>query len=1665
MHVATLASIALEEVDNWLVDHMSECLVGTQRVISPWVQVAALDSAVLLALNFPHLVHTMTNMMCQFLANAAFAEESAEVQQHAIVRLARIVKVTSFNHLSQTALSVVHTLMNQITHQSTQGKFSKMKMALEGKQHSDQIAENVFSSIFGLAVCLRDEHVISQTFSMFTVRRKSLSWTVVGHLLKPMVNLALVSNIDTFLEIIHLMATMSKETIFNENNAFTTAILEAQRSLAKQLCKRPEECSFYLSNLLTLFNDTANAIQRIILKNKKKNGSTLIRRLGQLFPVMDALLSHDDFNPHLVEQSTTSNEVVPLFRNMWFHSVLLGLLTEPIWIREWHKHLLHIAEKTPILIIESTSHYIEIELEHSTVIRGLSTVAEQKAQVLRQKLEQYLPSLKLNTKNFSFPQVLFCTSVYHLEMLRSRSGNCSSILSYFTIENGYSMSGSSNSSDRIDHYDDSTTVATINSSSSNSIITHCLETIADQVVSNFLRDLSVKALNSIVKQQALRTQVAELLRLCCHKRKKVHQMAIKTLDRLISCCPQIFTDSQLLTLLLELVQLTWVACETQYRDEYNPVYQFTSARVNVTIELGDSYTYRKEVCAKLFESARHWLQIALSRASIEVSGLLQDYLKDSVHFSSNDFIDVVHMGRNLAIEFAKASLKNEFSIGINSITIIPNSCSKFIEFSIGLYSTDFIPKIPSVIPNRTSNFLDTFRLRQFYSGELSGMNNLLHLCESEEKNITLHDQLSFAFDTLKEIKSDIENDQIVTTERLHRVLHRSAALVIALPKINADLIRYVVYIPVQIFTAESMNVGINIWNWMLVERPETESKLMAETCNMWTWAQRHEKGLFSPLLNFGDPFAQKINYGPSHKPMLDSTYKIATQLFTPHSQWIKFLSSRFYAIRHKHKNLVHMLIRLLLETFQTAASMSTHSLARYGRFSLLQLGFKVLQSTRLEALTEYSLRISLYDAAFDWFSQPHQWNFGGHRSLALAEIRILTDVYHTLLNDAPNMAYSVTCTVVPVSTSNITAGHYIFIKDKTKEDVLKQHKLAQKLLLLLIENEISKLSVWCNPLNAYNSDVLSSVKTSTEMSMTSNVSWKEIIQFAWSISPKLAVHMDSRFALPKPVVRKELIQHIVNSPLEVVDIPEALMIILGDGSLAQHNLKNFDLKYLQYWAPVPPITAANYFSSAYGQHPILLQYAIRSLNYYPVETVFFYIPQIVQALRFDDPTLKYVENYILETAKTSQLFAHQIIWNMKANFFVDADKECQQPDALKPTLERIIETMLSYFAGEDREFYEREFKFFGEVTAISGYLKEYIKHGQTEKKPLQKKRLDEELQKIKVDVGVYLPSNPDGRVIDIDRNSGRPLQSHAKAPFMATFLTERELQETNMSNFTEEDNNKNKSLHRQRRFTKAQIWQSAIFKVGDDCRQDVLALQLIAVFKNIFMSVGLDLYLYPYRVVATAPGRGVIDVIPNSISRDQMGREKVNSLYDYFIAKYGGSEMSIAFQRARTNFVKSVAAYSIISYLLQIKDRHNGNIMVDDEGHMIHIDFGFIFDIAPGGITFENSPFKLTNEMIQVMGGGSQEQAFRQFSELVIKAYLATRPYAEQIMQLVTLMLRSGLPCFRGETIKRMRYRFQLDKSERAAAEFMTMRIKESFANQRTVLYDYFQKLTNGIPY
>ena len=61
-------------------------------------------------------------------------------------------------------------------------------------------------------------------------------------------------------------------------------------------------------------------------------------------------------------------------------------------------------------------------------------------------------------------------------------------------------------------------------------------------------------------------------------------------------------------------------------------------------------------------------------------------------------------------------------------------------------------------------------------------------------------------------------------------------------------------------------------------------------------------------------------------------------------------------------------------------------------------------------------------------------------------------------------------------------------------------------------------------------------------------------------------------------------------------------------------------------------------------------------------------------------------------------------------------------------------------------------------------------------------------------------------------------------------------------------------------------------------------------------------------------------------------------------------------------------------------------------------------------------------------------------------------------------MLDTGLPCFRGQTIKLLRARFQPQASDRDAAEHMLSVIRNSFLNFRTRAYDILQLYQNQIP-
>lgn len=112
------------------------------------------------------------------------------------------------------------------------------------------------------------------------------------------------------------------------------------------------------------------------------------------------------------------------------------------------------------------------------------------------------------------------------------------------------------------------------------------------------------------------------------------------------------------------------------------------------------------------------------------------------------------------------------------------------------------------------------------------------------------------------------------------------------------------------------------------------------------------------------------------------------------------------------------------------------------------------------------------------------------------------------------------------------------------------------------------------------------------------------------------------------------------------------------------------------------------------------------------------------------------------------------------------------------------------------------------------------------------------------------------------------------------------------------------------------------------------------------------------------------------------------------------------------------------------------------------------------GVKFEPNSFKLTHEMVVLMGG-RYSQGYQLFQQLTVKAFLALRPHADQLVSTVHLMLDTGLPSFKGEpTIKRLKDRFALGLNERQAAEWMVSTVRNAHENKRSTAYDEFQRVS-----
>lgn len=1410
----------------------------------------------------------------------------------------------------------------------------------------------------------------------------------------------------------------------------------------------------YRNRLLSLCSDVGLAAE-------SKSGSSGADFLGPLLPSVAEICS--DFDPTVdVEPS-----LLKLFRNLWFYIALFGLappiLTSPptksvstslnsagsvgsvalqavagpyMWNMEWSSAVQRISQGTPPLVVSSVK-WLEDELElnalHNPQSRrgsGNDKAAVTQRTALSAALGGRVEVSAMST--ISGVKATYLLAVAFLEIIR------------FSSNGGILNCGPSSTASRSAF---SCVFEYLKSLNLMPAVFQCLTAIVNRAFDTALSWLEdrVSETGNVaeLRESVLCVHACFLIKSMSQREEHIRDTSVSLLNQIREKFPQILWNSSCLDLLLLSV----------HNDP-------PSALVN-------DPAYVATVRSLYQKIVREWIIVSLSYAPCTSQGLLQENLcKANTWQRAQPTTDVVSLFSEIRIGTGKTDIWTGTRTA--NIPAVMAAAAAASGANFKLTEAFNLEVLGTGVVSATG--------KCNYAGEIAGMRRLYENMESvngQDSDTSISSGISSsgpritpgAYSEQTQPRKDAFDELLLT--RFVRLLQKivytaekggevdkssfretcSQATALLLSNLASDskskvesfsqLLRLLCWCPAYISTPDAMETGVFIWTWLVSAAPQLGSLVLAELVDAWLWTIDTKRGIFASEVRYFGPTAKLRPHLTPGEPEMQPEKNPIDQIIA-HRLWLGFLIDRFEVIRHDSVEQLLLLGRMLQGTTKLPWKFSCHPAATGTFFTLMLLGLKFCACQSQGHLQRFKpglqlLEDRIYRTSLGWFAHEPEWYDTNNTNFSPSEAQSVSVFVQHLLNDRVDPPHLDAKGKGNENGSSLIDAndHHHPVWGPMENYVLGREKRKQ-LLLMLCQHEADRLEVWAQPIN--------SKDNTSSRSKISSEKWIEYARTAFSVDPRIAFSTVARFPTNSSL-KGEVTQLVQSHILEIRSIPEALPYFVNPKAVDENSTL---LQQLPHWAACSITQALEFLTPAYKGHPRVMAYILRVLESYPPERVTFFMPQLVQALRYDEEKL--VEGYLLRAAHRSDVFAHILIWHLQGESFEpETGKESKEKDtavALKNSsfqelLPLVRQRIIDSFTPKALDVFQREFDFFDKVTSISGVLFPV---------PKEERRagIRRELEKIEPNGDdLYLPTATNKYVRGIQVDSGIPLQSAAKVPIMITF------------NVVDKDGDPNDIKP-----------QACIFKVGDDCRQDVLALQVISLLKDIFEAVGLNLYLFPYGVLPTGPERGIIEVVPNTRSRSQMGETTDGGLYEIFQQDFG-TVGSPSFEAARENFVISSAGYAVASLLLQPKDRHNGNLLFDNVGRLVHIDFGFILETSPGGnMRFESAHFKLSHEMTQLLdpSGVMKSETWYHFVSLCVKGYLAARSHMDGIINTVLMMIDSGLPCFsRGDPIGNLRKRFHPEMSEREAANFMIRTCTDAYNKWTTAGYDLIQYLQQGI--
>ncbi|KAL7668957.1 hypothetical protein ACOME3_009634 [Neoechinorhynchus agilis] len=467
---------------------------------------------------------------------------------------------------------------------------------------------------------------------------------------------------------------------------------------------------------------------------------------------------------------------------------------------------------------------------------------------------------------------------------------------------------------------------------------------------------------------------------------------------------------------------------------------------------------------------------------------------------------------------------------------------------------------------------------------------------------------------------------------------------------------------------------------------------------------------------------------------------------------------------------------------------------------------------------------------------------------------------------------------------------------------------------------------------------------------------------------------------------------------------------------------------------------------------LVRKFAVEQLNNFKDDEMILYLPQLVQALRYensyieDDGTSaqKSVQQSLIQNTCLRTFLSNRAAKNLKLATFlywyltveVVSDEEihkiCKNANRTSSLYKEVLRDFLKALktiSGTGRQIHDHicaQQSFVSKLEKLSELLKN--ESGSKRKQELLHSILRKEDNPLKYNFMHFtepfpLPLDPHKIVCGIEVDSAHVYPS-VQSPFKLVFKTM--------------DGGK----------------YTAIFKNGDDLRQDQLVLQLIVLIDKVMQRENIDLKLTPYTVLATSTHHGLVQYI------DAIGLRNIKaqhqSIYSYLDIICEKSKLSKS--HMIDNYVKSCAGYCVITYLLGVGDRHMDNLMIRPSGHLFHIDFSYLFGRDPKPMA---PVMKLNKDMIISMGNNVGD-----FRKYCFTAFLHLRRHANMILNVLSLMLDANIPdiqCEPDKTIHKVHTRFRLDLDDEAAVLHLQKMIDQSISALLPQLMDILHNIAASV--